>query len=78
MRARTSWRDEHICPLCGFPKEICQAPEAEFELDEPTRIRCHVTTRLRAAQKAYADDPTGRPDGLVWVPRFRDMSTPEN
>lgn len=71
MRARADWRENHICPLCGYPKEYCQAPETEFELAEPTKIRCHITTRLRDAQRAYSQDPNAKPEGLLWVPGFR-------
>lgn len=77
MRARAAWRDEHLCPLCGFPREVCQAPETEFELDDPVRTRCHVTTRMRAAQKAYSQDPTSNPEGLLWSPQFKKQGTPE-
>lgn len=71
MRARAEWRDHHICPLCGFPREVCQAPETEWALEDPARVRCHITTRLRAAQSAYSKEPTGSPEGLLWETRFK-------
>ena len=71
MRSLAKWRDEHICPSCGWPKEICQSPEAEFGLEVPPPTRCHVTTALRRAQKAYNEDPTANPDGLLWAARLR-------
>lgn len=71
MRARAEWREQHICPECGFPKEFCQDPKTEWLLNDPERVRCHITTRLRRAQKAYADLPNSEPAGLLWIPTFK-------
>lgn len=76
MRARTEWREEHICPMCGYPREVCQDPATEWALDDPDPIRCHVTTRLFAARAAYAKNPTANPDGLLWVSRFKAPAGP--
>lgn len=75
MRARAEWRDQHICPECGFPKEFCQDPMREFDQEDPLRVRCHITTRLRRAQAEYAKDPTGEPAGLLWIPQFKPPAT---
>lgn len=58
-----SWRDEHLCPLCGWPKEICQDPANDGRF-EALGYRCHVTTAIRRAQDA-ARNPG---DGVVAMP----------
>lgn len=72
MRALATWRDEHICPSCGWPKAVCQAPETEFALEVPPPTRCHVTTAMRRAQKDYAKQDGANPEGLTWRAKFRD------
>lgn len=52
-----------ICPICGYPKEICQAPEntAAFVANPPSR--CHATAALRRFQK---ENEYEYPDSLIW------------
>ncbi len=76
MRALAAWRDEHICPSCGWPKAICQDPMAEWYVEVPDPTRCHVTTALRRAQNAYSDRKGSNPDGLLWGARIKGMSDP--
>ncbi len=75
MLALAKWRDEYLCPLCGWPKEICQDPASEFAFGA-TNTRCHITTTLRVAQKAATEGgggfmPIAHPDAVLWsaVPR---------
>lgn len=75
MRARAAWVDEHLCPSCGWPKEICQAPETEFAVEVPAPTRCHVTTAMRRAQKDYASKTGANPEGLLWAATLRDAES---
>ena len=72
MRALATWREEHICPSCGWPKEICQAPATEFAVEVPLPTRCHVTTAMRRAQADYAKKSGANPEGLLWSARLRE------
>lgn len=73
MRALAYWREQMICPLCGWPKEICQdtSPEVVNRTSALPPERCNVTTVLRAAQKHYADQPGANPEGLLWRAEVR-------
>lgn len=71
MLALEHWRTEQVCSLCGWPKAICQDPATEFAVEVPVPTRCHVTTALRRAQKARAEDKTSESDGLVWAAQMR-------
>lgn len=71
MLALQEWRREHICPMCGWPKEICQDPAAEFNIEVPAPTRCHVTTAMRRTQEDYRAQPGARPDGLLWSAAIR-------
>ncbi|GAB3166599.1 hypothetical protein GCM10027059_25790 [Myceligenerans halotolerans] len=66
MLSLAAWRTEHVCPLCGMPREICQAPETEFNLEVPLPTRCHVTTAIKRAQAARAKAPGEHDDALLW------------
>lgn len=67
MLALQRYRVEDLCPICGRPKSVCQAPEAEFMFDVPPPNRCHITTALRRAQKTYLDAAHApHPDALDW------------
>lgn len=79
MLALAEWRDKHLCPMCGWPKEICQDPANEGQFDA-AGYRCHVTTALRIAQDA-ARNPGGgvaspHQDAVVWTAQPRRL-TPE-
>lgn len=70
MLALETWKSERLCPLCGQPREVCQAPETEFALEVPLPTRCHVTTAVRRAQEARAKHPGEHDDALLWRPQF--------
>ncbi|HZL06774.1 MAG TPA: hypothetical protein VFE45_15395 [Coriobacteriia bacterium] len=77
MLALAQWRDEDLCPLCGWPKAICQDQATEGRVTVPPPTRCHITTAMHAAQKAYGDSPGARPDGLVWGAGVKDPTPSE-
>lgn len=66
LEALAQYRAEYVCPSCGGLRAICQDPMAEFNVDAPLPVRCHVTTQLRAAQNDYASKTAARPEGLMW------------
>ncbi|MGW8565653.1 hypothetical protein [Isoptericola sp. NPDC055881] len=67
MLALAEWEASEVCPLCGWPKDVCQAREAEFGIDVPPPVRCHVTTAIRIAQKARAEgNAAPHEDALIW------------
>lgn len=69
MLALEEYRRDVLCPCgCGFPTEISQAPETEFQVRVPAPTRCHVRTALVEEQKAAEDRPT--PEGLLWGVRL--------
>lgn len=72
MRALEQYRREQVCPSCGWPKAVCQAPETEFRLEVLAPTRCHVSTAISAAQRDYAKGEHARPEGLLWAARLRD------
>jgi len=51
-----------LCPACGQPMSVCQAPENEgmFEAEPP--IRCFSKTALVKFQDGYEQDPA-----LLWT-----------
>lgn len=62
-----------LCPICGYPKEVCQAAENanKFVADLPSR--CYATTALRQFQK---DREYEYPDALVWSAGIRSEPQP--
>jgi hypothetical protein len=75
MLALDTWENDELCHLCGWPKDVCQAPETEWALEVPLPTRCHVTTAIKRAQMARAADGGGRhDDALVWGARLKDQS----
>lgn len=67
MVAVEAWRRENLCPLCGMPSEVCQAPEGTYVFSTEAPVRCRVTTALRAAQEASKDLP--HPGALLHRPK---------
>lgn len=63
------WRRENLCHLCGFPKEICQAPEGTYVYGSEPPVRCRVTTAMREAQKAARELPHS--DALIHRPTIK-------
>jgi len=74
MLALEAWRRDTLCPLCGGPKEICQAPYGTYIYDTDVPIRCNVKTAIRQAQRAGGDRPDQ--DALIFPPRVRPWGTP--
>lgn len=67
MLALDAWEQEELCPLCGWPREVCQARESENLLQVPAPIRCHVTTAIKRAQEARsAAGGNKHDDALIW------------
>lgn len=72
MVALARYRTDELCPLCGWPREICQAAETEWSLDVPLPTRCHVTTAIKRAQEGRASSGGGKQDdALLWGARLR-------
>lgn len=72
MTALQAWREAHVCPMCGWPREICQARETENALEVPPPTRCHVVTAIKRAQKARSSAGGGQhDDALIWGARFK-------
>lgn len=72
MLALDAWEASEVCPLCGWPREICQARETENLLEVPLPIRCHVTTAIKRAQESRgAAGGTKHDDALVWGARLK-------
>lgn len=57
MLALHAWR-KALCPKCGRPLSECTAPENEGRYTVPPPTRCHATTAVIAASRAYKDSPT--------------------
>lgn len=68
------YRREHICPLCGGPKEVCQAPYGTFVYSAGVPIRCHVTTAIRQAQRAGGSREDA--DALIYPPEIKPWGSP--
>ena len=76
MLGLAEYRATEQCPTCGGPKWVCQAPEAETGWEAALPTRCHITTTVRRAQKAYADsNPAAFPEALSWGARRKPATT---
>jgi hypothetical protein len=72
MDALAWWREQALCPLCGWPKSICQDPRLSVGgVEVPPPTRCHVTTAMVAAQDSYARSAGASPRGLLWQARVK-------
>lgn len=76
MAALAEWREKHLCPLCGWPKSICQdgRNEGRFVAEG---YRCYVTTAIRAAQDAARKPTSGaaapdHQDAVAWGAKPRE------
>ncbi|MDF2915994.1 MAG: hypothetical protein K0S70_211 [Microbacterium sp.] len=74
LLALERWRRENLCPLCGYPNEVCQAPYGTFVYGAEEPTRCNVTDALRSAQNAVKDRPNR--DALIWRPQVRPWGSP--
>lgn len=61
-----------ICPICGYPKEICQAAENANQFVANPPSRCHATTALKQFQK---DNEYEHPEALVWSASIKPRSS---
>lgn len=67
MLALAEWEATEVCPMCGWPKDVCQARESENALEVPPPTRCHVVTAIRRAQEARQSGPAAKhDDALIW------------
>lgn len=57
-----------LCPICGYPKEICQAPENSTKFAASPPSRCHATAALRRFQK---ENEYEYPDSLIWSAQLK-------
>jgi hypothetical protein len=74
MLGLAKWRQENLCPLCGGPKEVCQADYGVYAYGTRKPVICHVTEALDMARKAWKDHPT--PGALLHMPRVVPWGTP--
>lgn len=68
MLSLEQYKNEKLCPLCGMPKEVCQAPYGTYVYSAGDPIRCNVTTAIRQRQKD--DGETAHSDALIYPPRI--------
>jgi hypothetical protein len=72
MLALATWRDDEVCPLCGWPKDVCRDPMSEWSLEATLPVRCHVLTKIKQAQ---AGRESGKfDDALLWGVRVKGAS----
>lgn len=78
MQALQHYRDEVLCPLCGWPKSVCRSYEADGNIDVSYE-RCHVTAALGRRQKAAAQDETVEfPESFAYMAKVhQDQPKPE-
>ena len=69
VRDLAAYEQSQICPLCGMPSDVCQAPEAENLAEAGVPIRCHVTTARMRRQEEYKD--TEHSGALLWPAGLR-------
>ena len=65
MLALAEYRDS-LCPLCGGPKDICQAPEFTYNFGFAPPVRCRVATALDESREQHKD--TKHASALLHVP----------
>ena len=53
MLALAEFEDEELCPVCGGPRSVCQAPENEGRFSVPPPTRCFVATAIADAREPY-------------------------
>lgn len=67
MLALQYYRDG-LCPLCGMPAEVCQAPENEMKVKSPPPTRCHFTTAVGVRRDAQTSGQVkvNHPEALLY------------
>jgi len=63
MLALARWEATELCPRCGGPKELCQAPDARYTADLP--IRCAATDAAAREQEQWRKDDRKYPEALI-------------
>lgn len=72
MIALAEWESTEVCPMCGWPKDVCQARDTENNLTVPPPTRCHVVTAIRRAQEARPSSGTSKhDDALIWAAQVK-------
>lgn len=74
LLALKDWRTDTLCPLCGQPKEVCQAPYGEYVYGTTPPVICRITEALDTARKEWSKHPT--PGALLHFPRVAPWGTP--
>ena len=78
MLALAQWRDEDLCPLCGWPKVICQDPMTEFKAHTLPPVRCQITTTINRAQAEWGEKANGGyPEAMLWGAQVKDPTPSE-
>jgi len=62
--------EARLCPLCGRPLSVCTAESAERDVKVPPPTRCHYSTKVMVAQKAY--EKAQHPRALMFFPQAQD------
>jgi hypothetical protein len=62
MLALALYRDG-LCPNCGRPMRECTAAAADGKFEADVPVRCHATTALVIAQKAFTNP---QPEAMLW------------
>lgn len=75
MLALQYYRDG-LCPLCGMPASICQAPENELRVKASDPVRCHFTTQIGVRRDAQVGGKNGKakpnqPQALMYTAELK-------
>lgn len=65
MLARKAYRSEHLCHLCGMPKEVCRSRATEGKVSVDFE-RCHVTNALALKQRTNQTEKISTPESLAY------------
>lgn len=65
MLARQAYRRDHLCRLCGMPKEICRSMATENKVAVKFE-RCHVTAEMARKQRANQTEKILVPESLAY------------
>lgn len=76
MLALAEYRAEILCPLCGWPREVCQATGADASIETLPPARCHISTAISRAREAWQKAPNGGyPEALLWGVRVKEQQS---
>lgn len=51
-----------LCPVCGYPRDVCQASENAGRFSVPPPTRCHATTAIQQVDREGYEVP----QALIW------------